>query len=100
MTIRHFLQMVHEMLGEDGMLLIGVDTKKSELLLNAAWSIVFFGFRQPIWALMVIIMLIVLLGLTIRWFFVVSRTAAYLLVPYFLWVCFATALNYKIWELN
>ncbi|MFS4494311.1 TspO/MBR family protein [Maribacter sp. 2308TA10-17] len=71
-----------------------------QLLLNAAWSIVFFGLRQPIWALMVIIMLIVLLGLTIRWFNVVSKTAAYLLVPYFLWVCFATALNYKIWELN
>jgi len=71
-----------------------------QLLLNAAWSIVFFGFRQPIWALMVIIMLIVLLGLTIRWFNIVSKTAAYLLVPYFLWICFATALNYKIWELN
>ena len=71
-----------------------------QFLLNAAWSIVFFGLREPIWALMVIIMLIVLLGLTIRWFNVVSRTAAYLLIPYFLWVCFATALNYKIWELN
>ncbi len=71
-----------------------------QLLLNTAWSIVFFGLRQPIWALMVIIMLMILLGLTIRWFHVVSRTAAYLLVPYFLWVCFATVLNYKIWELN
>lgn len=71
-----------------------------QLLLNAAWSIVFFGLKQPIWALMVIIMLIILLGLTIRWFSIVSKTAAYLLVPYFLWVCFATALNYKIWELN
>ncbi|MFK7814112.1 MAG: TspO/MBR family protein [Maribacter sp.] len=71
-----------------------------QLLLNAAWSVVFFGFRQPIWALMVIIMLIILLGLTIRWFFVVSKTAAYLLVPYFFWICFATALNYKIWESN
>lgn len=71
-----------------------------QLVLNATWSIVFFGFRQPIWALMVIIMLIVLLGLTIRWFNIVSKTASYLLVPYFLWICFATALNYKIWELN
>jgi len=71
-----------------------------QLFLNATWSVVFFGLRQPIWALMVILMLLVLLGLTIRWFNVVSKTAAYLLVPYFLWVCFATALNYKIWELN
>ncbi len=71
-----------------------------QLLLNASWSIVFFGLRQPFWALMVILALVIILGLTIRWFRVVSKPAAWLLVPYFLWVCFATALNYKIWELN
>ncbi len=71
-----------------------------QLLLNAAWSIVFFGLREPFWAFMVIVMLLILLGLTIRWFHVVNKIAAYLLVPYFLWVCFASALNYKIWELN
>jgi tryptophan-rich sensory protein len=71
-----------------------------QLLLNAAWSIVFFGFRQPFWALIVILTLLILLLLTIRWFRVVSSLAALLLVPYLLWVCFATVLNYKIWELN
>jgi tryptophan-rich sensory protein len=71
-----------------------------QLLLNAAWSIVFFGFRQPFWGLIVILTLLILLLLTIKWFRVVSSLAALLLVPYLLWVCFATVLNYKIWELN
>ncbi|MBA6315287.1 TspO/MBR family protein [Cellulophaga baltica] len=71
-----------------------------QLLFNALWSIVFFGLKQPFWALVVILTLLILIILTIRWFKVVHTTAAYLLIPYFLWVCFATALNYKIWELN
>lgn len=71
-----------------------------QLLLNAAWSIVFFGLKEPFWALIVIICLLILLLLTIRWFKIVSNLAAILLVPYLIWVCFATVLNYKIWELN
>ncbi|WP_299529584.1 TspO/MBR family protein [Ulvibacterium sp.] len=71
-----------------------------QLLLNGAWSIIFFGLQSPFWALIVILSLLVLLGLTIKWFKVISSLAAYLLIPYFLWVCFATLLNYKIWELN
>lgn len=71
-----------------------------QLLLNGLWSIVFFGFRQPFAALVVILGLLVLIVLTIKWFKVVSKTAAYLMVPYLLWVCFATYLNYKIWALN
>lgn len=71
-----------------------------QLLFNALWSIVFFGFRSPFWALLVIIILLVLITLTIKWFRVVSKVAAYLLIPYFLWVCFAALLNYRIWVLN
>ncbi|MDO6601175.1 TspO/MBR family protein [Arenibacter palladensis] len=71
-----------------------------QLLFNALWSIIFFGFKNPFAALLVILALLVLLIFTIKWFKVVSTTAAYLLIPYLLWVCFATALNYKIWELN
>ncbi|NNE75496.1 MAG: tryptophan-rich sensory protein [Pricia sp.] len=71
-----------------------------QLLLNAAWSFVFFGLKETFWSLIVIISLLILLVLTIRWFKVVSKLAAYLLIPYLLWVCFATVLNYKIWELN
>lgn len=71
-----------------------------QLLFNALWSIVFFGFQSPFWALVVILTLLILILLTIRWFKVVSKVAAVLMVPYFLWVCFATFLNYKIWEMN
>ena len=71
-----------------------------QLLFNALWSIIFFGFKNPFGALLVILTLLVLLIFTIKWFKVVSQTAALLLIPYLLWVCFATALNYKIWEMN
>ncbi len=71
-----------------------------QLLFNALWSIVFFGFKSPFWALIVILTLLILILLTIRWFKVVSKVAAVLMIPYFLWVCFATVLNYKIWEMN
>ena len=71
-----------------------------QLIFNALWSIVFFGFQQPFWALLVILILLALILLCIRSFHIVSKPAAYLMVPYFLWVSFATLLNYKIWELN
>ena len=71
-----------------------------QLIFNALWSVVFFGFRQPFWALLVILILLALILLTMKAFYVASKTASYLLIPYFLWVSFATLLNYKIWELN
>ncbi|AYN69199.1 tryptophan-rich sensory protein [Euzebyella marina] len=71
-----------------------------QLLLNASWSIVFFGLKELFWALVVIVCLLILLIFTIRWFKVVSKTAAWLLIPYFIWVCYATLLTYKIWEMN
>ena len=71
-----------------------------QLFLNAMWSIMFFGQQNPGLALINI----VLLWLTIIWTMVVfsniSKPAMYLLVPYILWVSFATYLNYAIWILN
>jgi len=71
-----------------------------QLLFNALWSLVFFGLEKPFWALVVILILFVLILLTIKWFKVVNKTAAYLLIPYALWVLFATVLNFEIWRLN
>ena len=71
-----------------------------QLMFNALWSVVFFGFQKPFWALMVILTLLILIILTIKWFKVVSKTAAWLMVPYLLWVSFATVLNFSIWWLN
>ncbi|WP_445384021.1 TspO/MBR family protein [Robiginitalea sp. IMCC44478] len=71
-----------------------------QLLFNAAWSIVFFGMQDPGWALVILLALIVLIGFTIKWFRIVNRLSAYLMLPYLLWVIFAGILNYKIIELN
>lgn len=71
-----------------------------QLLLNGLWSVVFFGFKSIGFALLIIFGLLVLIVLTYKWFKIVHTTAAYLLIPYFLWVCFATVLNFTIWYLN
>ena len=71
-----------------------------QLLLNATWSIIFFGLQIPAWALVNIILLWVAILITIFIFYKISKTAAYLLIPYILWVSFAGYLNYAIWILN
>jgi translocator protein len=72
----------------------------SQLTANFLWSILFFGLRSPILGLIDIVIMIVLIGLTIRSFYPLSKTAAYLLVPYLAWVSFATLLNLAILLLN
>lgn len=71
-----------------------------QLLFNALWSIVFFGFKSPGLAVLVIITLLILIILTIKWFKIVNKMAAYLLYPYLVWVLFASVLNFSIWHLN
>lgn len=71
-----------------------------QLLLNALWSIVFFGLKSPLGALFIIIALNILLVFTFKWFRVVKAAAAYLLLPYMAWVAFASLLNAAIWFLN
>jgi len=71
-----------------------------QLGLNLTWSVVFFGMRNPGAAVLEIIILLAVIALTIIMFWRVSRLAGLLLVPYFLWVSFATYLNIAIWLLN
>lgn len=71
-----------------------------QLLLNVLWSIIFFGMKQPFLAFMEIIILWILILLTIVSFSKIAKSAAYLLLPYLLWVSFATYLNFAIWKLN
>lgn len=71
-----------------------------QLILNAAWSIVFFGFHSPFWALVDIIALWVAIMWTMILFYKISKPAMWLLVPYILWVSFALYLNYSILILN
>jgi tryptophan-rich sensory protein len=71
-----------------------------QLGLNAAWSLIFFGLRSPLWAFADIMVLWVLILVTVVSFWKISRPAALLLIPYLLWVSFAAVLNYSIWNLN
>ena len=71
-----------------------------QLFLNFWWSIIFFKFHSPAFALVDIILMLILILFTIISFSKLSKTAAWLLVPYIAWVSFATILNYSIWALN
>lgn len=71
-----------------------------QLLFNALWALVFFGLQRPFAGLVVMLILLTLVFLTIKWFRIISRTAALLLVPYSLWVGYLAVANYSIWALN
>ena len=71
-----------------------------QLVLNAAWSGIFFGLRQPGWALVEIIVLWIAIAATTLLFSARDKIAALLMLPYIAWVTFATALNAAIWWMN
>ncbi|MBT3304435.1 tryptophan-rich sensory protein [Candidatus Woesearchaeota archaeon] len=71
-----------------------------QLVLNALWSILFFGLKQPLLAFIEIIILWVMILVTIIYFYKINKNSAYLLIPYLLWVSFAAILNLAIFILN
>jgi len=71
-----------------------------QLILNILWSILFFGLQSPLFALIEIIILWFAILLTIISFYKVSKIAAYLLLPYIIWVSFASVLNFSILIIN
>lgn len=71
-----------------------------QLGLNVGWSLLFFGFRSPGWALAEIVVLWLAIAATAASFWSHSRGAALLLVPYLAWVAFAGVLNGAIVALN
>lgn len=72
----------------------------AQLVFNFLWSILFFGLHSPVLGLIDILILWVLILITIIKFYKISKTASYLLIPYLLWVSFATILNLSIVLLN
>ena len=70
------------------------------LLFNAAWMVFFFGLHAVLVALIEILLLLFIVYLLIIGAWEIDRRAAYLLIPYFLWVMFATILNGAIWYMN
>jgi tryptophan-rich sensory protein len=71
-----------------------------QLALNMAWSVLFFGLRNPGLALVDIALLWLAIVATLVAFWRLSPAAGALLLPYFAWVSFAVILNYSLWALN
>lgn len=72
----------------------------TQLILNTAWSFLFFGMRSPLYGLICIIAMWIAIVYTMLKFWKVSKNAFYLMVPYLAWVTFAGALNFLIWRMN
>ncbi|WP_396169248.1 TspO/MBR family protein [Flavobacterium sp.] len=71
-----------------------------QLALNALWSYLFFGLKNPMLAGIEIIILWLMIYETYVKFVKINKIAGYLMIPYLLWVSFASVLNASIWWLN
>lgn len=71
-----------------------------QLILNALWSFLFFGLRSPLLGLVDILILDVMVVVTIIYAKSISKLAMILLIPYLVWIIFASLLNFVIFLLN
>ncbi|MBO0903105.1 TspO/MBR family protein [Jiella sonneratiae] len=71
-----------------------------QLVLNAAWSAVFFGLRRPGLAFADVLALWVAVAATILLFYPIDAVAGLLLIPYLMWVTAAACLNFSVWRRN
>jgi tryptophan-rich sensory protein len=75
----------------------------AQLALNVVWNFLFFGQQSAsgmMFALAEIVVLLAMIAITTFRFYQVDKRAGYLMVPYLLWVAFATCLNAAIWLMN
>jgi len=72
----------------------------TQLILNFFWSLIFFNLHAIGWALAEILVLWILIVTTMFAYDKVYKPAAWLILPYIIWVSFATILNFAIWRLN
>ena len=72
----------------------------AQLFFNLLWSPVFFAFKSPLLALLVLIALLIFLFRTVFLFYKQSKTASFLRLPYVFWGMFALYLNTGIIVLN
>lgn len=70
------------------------------LFLNAIWSPIFFGMKNLGLAFVVILLMDITLVIIIKKFYKINKVAALILIPYLLWISFASLLNFSIWRLN
>jgi benzodiazapine receptor len=71
-----------------------------QLVLNAAWTPIFFGLHRPDLGFLDIVLVWLSIIATIALFSPIHMAAALLLLPYLAWVTFAAALNFAVWRLN
>ena len=71
-----------------------------QLIINVLWSFCFFGQRNPFLGLVCLGALFVAVALTTLAFLRVSQIAGWLFLPYLLWLGYAAALNFAIWQMN
>ncbi|SMO66665.1 TspO/MBR family protein [Gracilimonas mengyeensis] len=71
-----------------------------QLALNGIWSFLFFGFQSPLLAFIEILFLLLAILITIKRFSELKAWTAWLLIPYLLWVSFASVLTFSIYWLN
>ena len=72
----------------------------AQLAANALWSWLFFAWHRGAFAAVEVLLLLVLVAATMRAFWRSSRLAAVLLLPYLLWVSFASTLTWSVWQSN
>ena len=75
-------------------------TYAASLFVNFFWSIIFFNMRAFLFAFIWLLLLLFLIISTITQYKKINQTAAYLQIPYAVWVAFAGYLNFGIWFLN
>ena len=80
---------------KEGLIIFGI-----QISLNVLWSLFFFGLQNPLLAFIEIIILWTAVLFMIIYFYKVNKTAAYVQIPYILWVSFAALLNLSIVLLN
>lgn len=71
-----------------------------QLVLNGVWSPAFFGLESPLLGMLIIVPLWIAIAVTLAAFWRLDRVAGLLLVPYLVWVTYATMLNIAIYALN
>lgn len=71
-----------------------------QLGLNVLWSVLFFGMQNPFLAFCEIILLWVAILASMILFWPIAKKTTWLLLPYILWVSFASILNFTLWQLN
>ena len=78
----------------------GLNLYVAQLIINFFWSLIFFNQQAFGFAAIWLLLLWILVALMIREFYKVDRKAAFLLIPYLIWLTFAAYLNIAVWILN